>query len=439
MNRNNVRAVWPAAILFFALHLLHGQDITGNWQGTLNTDKEKLRVILQVEKGEGASLKGTLYSIDQTPDGMPVTAFSLSDGTTKFSVDPFHISYEGKLASDGNTIAGIVTQGKPTPLTFERATKATAWQIDSSPHKVQLTTVEGNIKLEVLDWGGTGRPLVLLTGLGNAAHVYDKFALKLTPNYHVYGITRRGFGASSAPTPTPTNYKADRLGDDVLAVIDALHLDRPILVGHSIAGEELSSIGTRHPEKVAALIYLDAGYPHALYDKVHGALLIDAIEVREQINQLFAGKPPADEKQLIDDLLVNLQLLQKGLQQQQQDMQAVPPPPPPAHPSAPPPAVVAIREGVQRYDTIKGVPILAIFAVPHDLGGFMKDKPQLRAAMEAIDERTTSNQASAFETQVPNAKVIRIPHANHYLFRSNEEDVLREMNAFIATLPKAQE
>jgi pimeloyl-ACP methyl ester carboxylesterase len=50
----------------------------------------------------------------------------------------------------------------------------------------------------VLDWGGSGQPLVLLTGLGDNAHVFDKFAPKLTASYHVYGITRRGYGASSA-------------------------------------------------------------------------------------------------------------------------------------------------------------------------------------------------------------------------------------------------
>jgi pimeloyl-ACP methyl ester carboxylesterase len=42
----------------------------------------------------------------------------------------------------------------------------------------------------------------------------------------------------------------------VLAVIAALKLDRPIVAGHSIAGEELSSIGSRHSEKIAGLIYL---------------------------------------------------------------------------------------------------------------------------------------------------------------------------------------
>jgi pimeloyl-ACP methyl ester carboxylesterase len=59
------------------------------------------------------------------------------------------------------------------------------------------------------------------------------------------------------------NYSADQLGDDVLAVIEALKLNRPVLIGHSIAGEELSSVGTRYPDKVAGLVYLDAGYSYA--------------------------------------------------------------------------------------------------------------------------------------------------------------------------------
>jgi len=38
---------------------------------------------------------------------------------------------------------------------------------------VQSGTVQPDVKLEVLDWGGTGRNLVLLAGLGNTAHVFD--------------------------------------------------------------------------------------------------------------------------------------------------------------------------------------------------------------------------------------------------------------------------
>src|SRR5688572_32505769 len=101
---------------------------------------------------------------------------------------------------------------------------------DPSPHRATMVPVDREVTLEVLDWGGTGRPLVLLAGLGNTAHVYDDFAPKFTPNYHVYGITRRGFGASSVPD---AGYDADRMGDDVLAVLDSLKLTRPVLAGHS--------------------------------------------------------------------------------------------------------------------------------------------------------------------------------------------------------------
>ncbi|MBZ5624801.1 MAG: alpha/beta hydrolase [Acidobacteriia bacterium] len=146
-------------------------------------------------------------------------------------------------------------------------------------------TVDNNVQLEVLDWGGSGRPLVLLAGLGNTAHVFDEFALKLTAANHVYGITRRGFGASSAPA---SGYAADRMGDDVLAVLDALKLSRPVLVGHSGGGSEMSSIGARHPERVAGLVYLDAGYGYAYYGRTLGDLGNDTIDLLRALDRLQA-------------------------------------------------------------------------------------------------------------------------------------------------------
>ncbi len=78
--------------------------------------------------------------------------------------------------------------------------------------------------LEVLDWGGSGRSLVLLAGSGNTAHVFDDFAPKLTDCCHVYAVTRRGFGASSHPA---SGYDDQQLADDVLAVLDALKINKP--------------------------------------------------------------------------------------------------------------------------------------------------------------------------------------------------------------------
>ena len=141
-----------------------------------------------------------------------------------------------------------------------QAQPPTVWQ-DAASHVRRFVPVGQDVSLEVLDWGGAGRALVLLAGGGNTAHVFDDFAPKLTDDFHVYGITRRGFGESNF---APIAAGGDAWGDDVIAVLDALELESPVLVGHSIAGQELSSIGTRYPNRVAALIYLDAGYAYAI-------------------------------------------------------------------------------------------------------------------------------------------------------------------------------
>jgi hypothetical protein len=44
-------------------------------------------------------------------------------------------------------------------------------------------------------------------------------------------------------------------------------------------------------------------------------------------------------------------------------------------------------------------------------------------------------QANAFAAGVPSARVVRVQNADHYIFISNEADVLREMRAFLAGLP----
>jgi non-heme chloroperoxidase len=305
---------------------------------------------------------------------------------------------------------------------------------DSSPHAVQFVMVDKDVKLEVLDWGGTGRPLMLLAGLGNDAHVFDNFATRLTGNYHVYGVTRRGFGASSRPVVEGGNYAADRLGDDVLAVMETLKLNRPVLVGHSVAGEELSSIGSRHPEKVAGLVYLDAGYAYAFYDAERGDMVIDHNDLQRKLDALASPGPPNER--------IVKELLERSLPQFEKDLRsllkqiAASPAAAPAPPLTPDMlAPMAVMRGAQRYAGVK-CPVLAIYAVPHNLGPAPKDHAEAYEAMKAADIERTSAQADAFAAGNPQARVVRMANANHYVFRSNQEDVLREMRAFLVTLPE---
>lgn len=308
--------------------------------------------------------------------------------------------------------------------------QSSPWQ-DPSRHTVKFVTVDVNVQLEVLDWGGAGPPVVLLAGGGNTAHVFDDFALKLN-SYHVYGITRRGFGASTVPT---SGYEADRLGDDVLAVLDSLKLVRPILVGHSLGGEELSSVGSRYPKRVAGLIYLEAGYQYA-FDNGQGSSL-------DEIQKKANPKPPPPQPNESD--LASFSSLQawftriNGVTLPEAELRQ-------GWDSISEGRVgkhrrfdyTLIMKGMKKYTDIP-VPALVVFAVPHDQGPWIKNHPD-PAVREAAKARSAEEvvlverQIKAFENGVPSARIVRLPGAHHYVFLSNEADVLRDIRAFIASL-----
>lgn len=66
----------------------------------------------------------------------------------------------------------------------------------------------------------------------------------------------RGFGASSRPE---VGYSDQRLADDVLPVLDSLKIVKTVLVGHSMAGSEMTTLGVQHSDRLSGLVYPDAG------------------------------------------------------------------------------------------------------------------------------------------------------------------------------------
>jgi pimeloyl-ACP methyl ester carboxylesterase len=139
------------------------------------------------------------------------------------------------------------------------ATTSTAGQDwrDPSAHTRSFVGIEQGIALEVLDWGGDGPALIVLAGLGNTAHMFDEFAPHFVDGFHVIGITRRGYGASSRPE---AGYDIATLASDLRTALDRLGIRRAILMGHSIAGDELTKFAATFGDRVSALIYLDAAY-----------------------------------------------------------------------------------------------------------------------------------------------------------------------------------
>jgi non-heme chloroperoxidase len=355
-------------------------------------------------------------------------------------------------------------------MSLAQTAPATTWH-DPSLHHSEMITVDQGVQLEVLDWGGMGGPLVFLSGLGNTAHIWDNFAPKFTRKHHVYAITRRGFGRS---THAGAGYPPERLSDDVLAVMAQLKIEKPVLIGHSMAGEEMSSIGTRHPELVSALIYLDAAYSYAFYDAA-GDYQASLVDLQKKIDAL--AKTPEDPA-LMEQVKAALPQFEENLNRKANSVEnplprpyaplgeadkanftamtkrlsvAVGGVPPEAEPhesflanpngsvGAPNAAAEAgssILKSGEHYTTPIHLPILAIMGYPQNKGpNFHADTSKNVAAAAAADANQ-ARQIDAFERGQPTAHIVRIANANHYIFISNEPQVLVEINKFLASLPE---
>jgi pimeloyl-ACP methyl ester carboxylesterase len=213
-----------------------------------------------------------------------------------------------------------------------------------------------------------------------------------------------------------------------------------------MAGEELSSVGSRHPEKVAALIYLDAAEPNAFYDPASGDLTIDSIELRKKIDRLIAHD--SDPHPLIAAVLQSLPQYENDLRDMQKLLQAMEPKadpkqPVPGEPKSEPKQPIpeaptpmqAMFAGEQKYTSVK-TPVLAIFPSPHaEIAEWFEHDPAGRSKAEAVDVARVETRVKAVEKAAPSPRIVRLAHASHAVFMSNEADVLREMNAFLAALP----
>ena len=125
------------------------------------------------------------------------------------------------------------------------------WAAPLSPSaKSSFVTVNG-VKLHYIDWGGQGETILFLAGFNDTAHVYDSFAPQFTDRFHVLGVTRRGVGDSDKPA---TGYDTSTWVEDIRQFLDSLGIGKVNLIGHSMAGGEITLFATRYPERVARLV-----------------------------------------------------------------------------------------------------------------------------------------------------------------------------------------
>jgi pimeloyl-ACP methyl ester carboxylesterase len=110
---------------------------------------------------------------------------------------------------------------------------------------------------------GGGRkcePIVLLHGFPESHRTWRNVAPDLAREYFVVAPDQRGFAGSDKPEGVEA-YRADRIVEDLIALADALELDRFTLVGHDWGGAVAWLAALRHPDRLRRLAVVNAPHP----------------------------------------------------------------------------------------------------------------------------------------------------------------------------------
>jgi pimeloyl-ACP methyl ester carboxylesterase len=136
------------------------------------------------------------------------------------------------------------------------------------------------VRLHYVRTGGAKPPVVLLHGLMGSGATWTPLARALEDDFDVVMLDARGHGHSSAPEH---GYRYDDLARDVEEVIDALALNRPVLVGHSMGGMTAALVASRGRAPLGGLVLVDPSFLSPARERE-----LAESDVAEQHRQLLA-------------------------------------------------------------------------------------------------------------------------------------------------------
>ena len=312
-----------------------------------------------------------------------------------------------------------------------RAAYRDLWR-DTAPHQASMVRVAPNVRLHYLDFGGSGPSIVLLAGLGNTAHAFDDFAPALTDRYHVVALTRRGFGESDHPL---SGYDTRRLVEDIRVAIDSLHLGRVTLIGHSIAGEEMTRFAATYPKRVDKLVYLDAAYDRVALDSALDAIFPVPLDVPEPPTPSAADTATAAAYVAFVHRTRGVDIPEADIRTRYRydgwrEDATLP--------------YQAIESERPPYASVRA-PALAIYAVTDSVSQLepwqRSDTAQFAglAALVRGSEIAFAQSRAEFRSRVAHGSVLEIHGAHHWIFVSNRDQVLAAIRNFLARADSADE
>jgi pimeloyl-ACP methyl ester carboxylesterase len=148
----------------------------------------------------------------------------------------------------GLTVAGLAVAVTLFSVVFNAATAHRARP------PAGLTYVRtGDLRTRYRVWGSAGSPVVLVHGAVESADTWEPVARLLARDHRVYALDLNGAGYTTRRAP----YTLDHQARQLLEFLDALHIDRPVLVGHSSGAAAAAEAVLRAPGRIGALMFLD--------------------------------------------------------------------------------------------------------------------------------------------------------------------------------------
>jgi len=207
------------------------------------------------------------------------------------------------------------TQMPEKPLSLYEAAKNMGVKFNQENSPTDKYIKVNDLKFHYLEWGDQKNPTIILVhGIAQTCHSWDFIALGLSEKYRVIALDLRGHGDSD--WSLSKDYSVDTYSDDLHKIIEKIDIDNFILIGLSIGGKTSFTYASIHPQKIRALVIVDAapenmqaGYKNmAKFMKQKDEL--DSID--EFIDRILKYNPRRSRIQARGSIIHNIKQLKNG-------------------------------------------------------------------------------------------------------------------------------
>lgn len=282
------------------------------------------------------------------------------------------------------------------------------------------------VRLQYLDWGGTGEGLLFVPGGCDTAYVFGDIAPAFTGRFHVVSFTPRGCGSSDHPE---SSYELDSLIEEMAGFLDALGIGRVILVGHSSGGGKITRFAQLHASRVSRLVYLDTVYRYlapGLEEQLDAAIVkriggraTESLELMRRSEQVWdiGAWSEARERNLREVLAVQADGSLKHVAS-----------------AAWFKAFSSDMPAGRYFGTRIPHPALMIFAKNLDYERAAQFDSVTQAALKPLIDETEKKrreQIRDFRANGRQVRIIEMPRTGHYCFVHKPQEVIRAIREFL--------